>query len=241
MRRYKVLKLKSLLLIGFLVLLALPNVSCKGDNTPFDIPIFVHDPGATPPSVQLVDISISPGWITVAVGDAQLYRAKAVFSDGHEEDFTNKVIWVVDGLDWGSNRGYFPTYGKLITTAAGSLNINVRYSGEPYGHALIGVYDPMVDKPPQAPKDLGYTVLNNGDIYLNWSMEPPLPQDLLGYNVYRTRKSTQGYEQLNYEPVLSMYYRDTKAAGGIYYYTVTAIDLGGNESDYGYELTVDNR
>lgn len=241
MRRYENLKLHKMLLVGLLVMLVLPVMGCQGDNTNIAIPIYVHNPGAQDPATVLDSIYITPGWITVAVGDAQIYRAIAIYSDGHEAEVTGKVIWVIDGLDWTSNRGYFPTYGRLITTSAGTLTINVRFGGEIYGQATIGVFDPQIDIPPQSPKDMDYSVMTNGDIYLTWSMEPPLPSDLLGYNIYRSRKSTSGYEQLNFEPILGMYYRDEEVAGGIYYYTVTAIDLGAHESDYAYELMVDNR
>jgi fibronectin type 3 domain-containing protein len=79
------------------------------------------------------------------------------------------------------------------------------------------------------------------DVKLTWEPTPPAEPDLLGYNVYRSRVSGADYEQLNYAPVLNTFYRDDEAAGGIFYYVVTTIDTGGNESDYSYELLVDKR
>ncbi len=235
------MKLKSIMLLSLLLLIALSYGGCKGDNENFTIPIFINNPGAQDPATILTDIFIKPGWINVAVGDSQLFEAVARYQDGHEIDFTNSVIWVVDGLNWTSNRGYFPKPGKLVTTQVGSLPVNVRFNGELHGVATVTVYNPDIDLPPKPPIDLDYSVLVNKDIYLTWAINPPAEPDLLGFNVYRSRTSAVGYVQLNYEPVLNPFYRDQEAAGGIFYYVVTTIDTDGQESDYSYELLVDKR
>jgi hypothetical protein len=205
------------------------------------VPIYVNNPGGQDPSAQLTDMYITPGWINLETGGSQVFRAYARFGDGHEEEFTKKVVWVVDGMDWHGTRAYFLTHGKLVTTRNGNLTIRVRYEGDLYGQATVAVYNPGSDMPPDPPFDLGYEILFNGDIYLYWSFTAPDEQDLLGFNLYRSRVSAADYEQLNYEPILNPYYRDEEAAGGIFYYVVTAIDFGANESDYSYELIVDKR
>ena len=241
MRRYVTLKLKGFILISLLVVLVLPAIGCRGDGTNFAIPVYVNDPGAKNPAVVLTDLYVTPGWINVAVGDTQKLKAIGRFSDGHEEDYTGKVIWMIDGMDWTAVRGYFPTYGQLVTTRAGTLTINLRYLGEIHGHALVSVYDPMVDTPPKPPIDLDYTILPNDDVYLTWDIMSPPDPDLLGYVVYRSRVSGAQYQPLHYGALLNKFYRDSDAGGGVYYYVVTSIDLGGNESDYSFELTVDRR
>jgi fibronectin type 3 domain-containing protein len=99
----------------------------------------------------------------------------------------------------------------------------------------------MVDTPPKPPIDLDYTILPNDDVYLTWDIMSPPDPDLLGYVVYRSRVSGAQYQPLHYGALLNKFYRDSDAGGGVYYYVVTSIDLGGNESDYSFELTVDRR
>jgi hypothetical protein len=235
------LKLKSILLLSLLLLLALPFSGCKGDNENFTIPIYINNPGAQDPATILTDIYITPGWINVAIGDSQLFEAVARYGDGHEAPFTGNVIWVVDGLDWTSNRGYFPAPGKLVTTQAGNLTVSVRFNGGLHGSATVGVFNPDADLPPKPPMNLDYSLFVDNDVYLTWDITPPAESDLLGFNVYRSRVSGTGYVQLNHAPILNPFYRDDEAAGGIFYYVVTTIDTGSMESDYSYELLVDKR
>ncbi len=235
------MKIKGFLLIALLATMVLTGFGCKGDNTTGYIPIFVNNPGAQNPAVILTDIFITPEWINVAVGDIQRFKAFGRYSDGHESEITFDVIWVIDGLDWTGTRGYFSNYGELVTQQAGTLTISVRYKGELHGQALVSVYNPMIDIPPKPPIDLAYIILPDSDIYLTWDAQKPLEPDLLGYNIYRSRTSGSGYVQLNQGVILGKFYRDSEAAGGVFYYIVTSIDLGGNESDFSYELTVDKR
>ena len=235
------MKLKGFLLISLLVVLALPVIGCKGNGTDFAIPVYVNYPGAQNPAVILTDIFITPGWINIAIGDSQKLKATAKFSDGHEEDYTGRVVWIIDGSDWTGLRGYFPNYGKLVATQAGTATITVRYLGKLQGHALVSIYDEMLDNPPKPPIDLAYIILPNTDVYLTWDILSPPDPDLLGFNIYRSRVSGAQYVKLNYGAILNKYYRDNDAGGGVYYYVITAIDTGGNESNYSFELTVDRR
>jgi hypothetical protein len=236
------LKLKGILLIALLAMLALPIAGCKGNGENIGIPIYVNNPGGAS-TVKLADIIITPGWINVAVGDTQLLKATGRYTDGTQEDFTDKVIWTINGSDWTSTMGYFPTFGKLITSAPGSLTIKVRYKGELHGLATISVFDPMIDAPPKPPENLSYIILPNGDVVLSWEIMGTPDPDLLGFNIYRSRNSGSGYIEINegLGVILGTSYRDPEAAGGVFYYVVTAEDLGGNESDYSFELVVDKR
>jgi hypothetical protein len=52
-----------------------------------------------------------------------------------------------------------------------------------------------------------------------------------GYNVYRSSVSGSGYAKINSAPVSGLTYTDTTVVGGqTYYYAVTAVDSGGDES-----------
>ncbi|MFC2011114.1 hypothetical protein ACFLUR_02355, partial [Chloroflexota bacterium] len=54
-----------------------------------------------------------------------------------------------------------------------------------------------------------------------------------GYNVYRGTATGNYTEQVNSSPVFNSEYIDTPLyGGGTYYYVVTAVDYGNNESGY---------
>jgi len=54
---------------------------------------------------------------------------------------------------------------------------------------------------------------------------------VVGYDVYRSVTRGANYERLNSSPVRELTYTDSSVDGGVtYYYVVTAVDVGGNES-----------
>ncbi|MFC2011472.1 fibronectin type III domain-containing protein, partial [Chloroflexota bacterium] len=111
------------------------------------------------------------------------------------------------------------TYYYVVTAIDNGSNES-GYSSE--------VFDTPVDNPPDAPSGLVAT-RGNQKITLNW--DDNSEGDLDGYNIYRSLTSG------NYTTPLeslwgSSYYTDTGlTAGTTYYYVVTAVDLGSNESD----------
>ncbi|MFC1965525.1 fibronectin type III domain-containing protein, partial [Chloroflexota bacterium] len=88
--------------------------------------------------------------------------------------------------------------------------------------------------PPSAPTGLAATP-GNEQISLTWASNNET--DLWGYNVYRGPTSGN-YTQINASVVISSTYTDTPLyGGGTYYYAVTAVDLGNNESGYSDEAS----
>jgi hypothetical protein len=85
--------------------------------------------------------------------------------------------------------------------------------------------------PPAVPTGLQAAYSGEGQkpfIDLVWS--PVTNADLAGYNVYRS-KANDAYEKLNADLVKSQSYRDTAVvSGNTYTYTVSAVDVRGNES-----------
>ncbi|MFC1943115.1 fibronectin type III domain-containing protein [Chloroflexota bacterium] len=86
-----------------------------------------------------------------------------------------------------------------------------------------------VDNPPVAPTGLVAT-RGNQKVYLNWNDNTD--GDLDGYNVYRSESDGGPYgSKINGSLVTDSDYLDTGRTGGVtYYYVVTAVDLGSNES-----------
>ncbi|MFC2041503.1 hypothetical protein ACFLTY_04200 [Chloroflexota bacterium] len=88
--------------------------------------------------------------------------------------------------------------------------------------------------PPAAPTGLA-TTPGNEQISLTWDSNNET--DLWGYNVY-CGPTSGNYTQINASVVISSNYTDTPLyGGGTYYYAVTAVDLGNNESGYSDEAS----
>ena len=85
--------------------------------------------------------------------------------------------------------------------------------------------------PPAVPSSLEAVASGVGQppfVDLIWA--PNTDADLAGYNIYRHQEGTQPVK-INSEPVKTPAFRDTTAVGGKkYFYSVTAVDLRGNES-----------
>ncbi len=89
------------------------------------------------------------------------------------------------------------------------------------------------DLPPDIPTSL---VATPGDKKATLDWVDNTDTDLDGYNVYRSTTSGSGYSKINTGLVATSNYTDTGLTGGItYYYVVTAVDLGANESGYSNE------
>jgi hypothetical protein len=101
---------------------------------------------------------------------------------------------------------------------------------------IIGfVVKAPADTPPAAPTGLSATAGNN-IVSLDWNNNGE--SDLAGYNVYRSTTSGSGYAKLNGSLLTSSDYNDSNVSNGTtYYYVVTAVDTGSNESNYPSEVS----
>jgi len=89
--------------------------------------------------------------------------------------------------------------------------------------------------PPAAPTGLGATL---GDTQVSLDWDDNSESDINGYNVYRSLTSGSGYSKANVSLVETSDYTDTGLTNDVtYYYVVTAVDLGANESGYSDEAS----
>jgi fibronectin type 3 domain-containing protein len=112
-------------------------------------------------------------------------------------------------------------------------NFHIRFVSIASGNDTIYVDDVLIvtdDMPPLVPTGLVATAGEQVN-YLDW--DDNIELDLDGYNVYRKESVGANYTQLNGSIVASSEYTDTGLSNGTtYYYVVSAVDLGSNESEY---------
>lgn len=89
---------------------------------------------------------------------------------------------------------------------------------------------------PEVPADL-WALGQNAQVTLDWSDN--VDEDFAGCNIYRSTVSgtyDKQTDKLNSSLLTSSDYTDTTAANGtMYYYVVTSVDAGGNESEFSVE------
>jgi hypothetical protein len=119
-------------------------------------------------------------------------------------------------------------YRVAVVTSVTRNGTVVQVEGEPSGEIEAFAHDVF---PPAAPTDLQAVASGVGQppfVDLTWA--PNTEPDLAGYNVYRHEEGQQAVK-INAELVKTPSYRDRGVASGHkYFYSVTAVDLRGNES-----------
>jgi hypothetical protein len=105
------------------------------------------------------------------------------------------------------------------------------------------IVSPRDTFPPAAPQNLVAAVLSGGTpgsvlVDLSWSIN--LETDLAGYRVYRSEQPDTRGVLITPELLLAPAYRDTSVEPGHrYWYSVTAVDRAGNESEASAAVAVD--
>jgi hypothetical protein len=111
------------------------------------------------------------------------------------------------------------------------------------GDSVPAIVTPRDTFPPAAPQNLVAAVLSGatpGSVLVDLSWSINLETDLAGYRVYRSeRQDTRGVV-ITPDLLLAPAYRDTSVEPGHrYWYSVTAVDRAGNESDASAAVVVD--
>jgi predicted small lipoprotein YifL len=126
-------------------------------------------------------------------------------------------------------------YRVVVVTSITRNGTVVQVEGEPSAELTVVVHDVF---PPAAPTDVQAVASGVGQpafVDLTWA--PNTEPDLAGYNVYR-REEGQQPVKINAELVKTPTFRDRGVASGHrYFYSVTAVDLRGNESSHSTEAS----
>lgn len=111
------------------------------------------------------------------------------------------------------------------------------------GDSAPAIVTPRDTFPPVAPQNVVAAVLagatpGSAVVDLSWSIN--LETDLAGYRVYRSEQQGTRGTLITPELLLAPAYRDTSVEqGSRYWYSVTAVDRAGNESDSSSAIVVD--
>jgi hypothetical protein len=109
--------------------------------------------------------------------------------------------------------------------------------------SVPAIVSPRDTFPPAAPQNLVAVVLSGatpGSVLVDLSWSINLETDLAGYRVYRSEQQDTRGVLITPELLLAPAYRDTSVESGHrYWYSVTAVDRAGNESEAGAAVAVD--
>ncbi len=134
------------------------------------------------------------------------------------------VHFTDSGLEWEKTFLYRVTSVSIVKRA----DSEVQVEGDDTVPVRVVAHDVF---PPSVPGGLQAVYSGEGQkpfIDLIWA--PVMNADLAGYNVYRA-EATEAAVKVNSEPVKSPSYRDNAVASGkTYTYSVSAVDVRGNES-----------
>jgi hypothetical protein len=111
------------------------------------------------------------------------------------------------------------------------------------GDSVPAIVSPRDTFPPAAPQNLVGAVLSGatpGSVLVDLSWSINLETDLAGYRVYRSEQQDTKGVVITPDLLLAPAYRDTSVEPGHrYWYSVTAVDHAGNESDASVAAAVD--
>ncbi|GAH75779.1 unnamed protein product, partial [marine sediment metagenome] len=141
----------------------------------------------------------------------------------------------------------YPTYAnnvwcqfneEIIASQYFKGNFKIRFDASALGGSTeeANIDDVLIstfDSTPAAPTGLVAT-LGDTEVSLDWTDNSE--GDIDGYNVYRSESMGGPYSKVNVSLVATSDYTNTGLTNDVtYYYVVTAVDFGSNESDYSNE------
>src|ERR1700722_1888201 len=174
-------------------------------------------------------------------GELDPATAEAASSDLSKAKWKSPLV-LLSGSDEGAYRDTLFDFGKTYAYVVRSV---VLVEGHPLesqdsDSAIVAPRDTF---PPAAPQNLVVAALSGatpGSVLADLSWSINLETDLAGYRVYRTEEQNTRGVLLTPDLLLAPAYRDTSVEPGHrYWYSVTAVDRAGNESDAGAAVAVD--
>ncbi len=198
----------------------------KKDTLTIDL-LYAHILAGPVDNSPVVTITSPSDGATFGSGVVISFEGTAI--DVEDGDLTSSLVWQSD-ID-----GQIGTGGNFTTTLNDGEHVitaSVTDSGSNIGIASIGIT--VGDPPPAPPTGLAATA-GDGQVSLDWDVNPE--PDIEGYNVYRSETSGESYTQIATLLATSNYLDSSVVNETTYYYVVTAVDLGSNESGDSSEVS----
>ena len=147
-------------------------------------------------------------------------------------DASARVQIVDHGFDWEKTYDYRVTVVTLISPPG---KPQAEVEGNDTAEVEVFAHDSF---PPAVPSGLEAVASGVGQpLFVDLIWAPNTDADLAGYNIYRHEEGAQPVK-INSEVVKTPAFRDTAVAGGKkYFYSVSAVDLRGNESAHSEEAS----
>jgi fibronectin type 3 domain-containing protein len=165
-------------------------------------------------------------------GELDPSSADAALKDLAQAKWTSPLVSLATSPTT-SYRDSFFDFGKTYVYAVRTI-VLVQGNELESGDSVPAVVTPRDIFPPAAPQGLVAAVLPSAtqasvEVDLSWSIN--LETDLAGYRVYRSEEPGTRGQLLTPDLLLTPSYRDTSVlVGHPYWYSVTAVDRAGNES-----------
>jgi hypothetical protein len=129
-------------------------------------------------------------------------------------------------FEWGKTYAYRATVVTVVAAANGEQGVE----GDDTPPVSILAHDIF---PPATPSGLQAVFSGPGQrLFIDLVWTPNSESDLAGYNIYRHEQGTEG-AKINSELVKAPAFRDTEVLSGHqYFYSITAVDVRGNQSPH---------
>jgi hypothetical protein len=220
---------------------------------PVPEPIAKLEARVTEPAIELswtVPTRTSGGDPLTAFSGYRIYRGEldAASAEAAAADFS-KAKWkspltLLAPSDETAYRDTLFDFGKTYVYIVRSV-VLVDGNALESSDSVPAIVSPRDTFPPAAPQNLVAVVLpgaTTGSVLVDLSWSINLETDLAGYRVYRSEQQNTHGVLITPELLLAPAYRDTSVEPGLrYWYSVTAVDRAGNESEASAAVAVDVR
>jgi len=177
----------------------------------------------------VVTISSPSDGATFGSGDEISFLGTAI--DAEDGDLTSGLVWQSD-IE-GEIIGMGGIFSTTLSDGVHLITASATDSADKTGLASITIT--VGDPPPAPPTGLAATA---GDAQVSLDWDDNTESDRAGYNVYWATEESGPYTKLNGALLASSDYLDSGLENGTtYYYVVTAVDTGSNESDISSEAS----
>jgi hypothetical protein len=218
---------------------------------PVPEPIAKPEARVTEPAIELswtVPARTSGGDPLTAFSGYRIYRGEldAASAEAAAADFS-KAKWkspltLLAPSDETAYRDTLFDFGKTYVYIVRSV-VLVDGNALESSDSVPAIVSPRDTFPPAAPQNLVAVVLPGatpGSVLVDLSWSINLETDLAGYRVYRSEQQNTHGVLITTELLLAPAYRDTSVDSGLrYWYSVTAVDRAGNESEASAAVAVD--